>query len=50
MATSSNADISETEDLCSIFFFVSEIYVKFRVFRKKHQSQRLSIMKIINCE
>ena len=35
MATSSNADISETENLFSIFDCVSQIYVKFRVFRKK---------------
>ena len=32
MATSSNADISETEKFLSIFYCVSEIYVKFGVF------------------
>ena len=32
MATSSNADISETENFFWIFYIVSEIYVKFGVF------------------
>ena len=32
MATSSNADISETENFFWIFYYVSEIYVKFGVF------------------
>ena len=32
MATNSNEDISETENLFSIFYCVSEIYVKFGVF------------------
>ena len=51
MATSFNADISETENLFSIFYCVSKIYVKFRVFRKKKdQSQSLSITEFINCE
>ena len=51
MVTSSNADISETENLFSIFYCVSEIYVKFRVFfLKKDQSHSLSITEIINCE
>ena len=50
LATSSSADISETENLFSIFYCVSEIYGKFRVFRKKNQSQSLSITAIINCE
>ena len=35
MATSSNADIFETENLFSIFYCVSETYVKFAVFRRK---------------
>ena len=35
MATSSKADISETENVFRIFYYVSEIYVKFRVFWKK---------------
>ena len=50
LVTSSSADISETENLFSIFYCVSEIYGKFRVFRKKNQSQSLSITAIINCE
>ena len=35
MATSSNAEISETENLLSIIYCDSEIYVEFGVFRKK---------------
>ena len=35
MVTSSKADISETENLFSNFYCVSEIYVKFGVFSKK---------------
>ena len=35
MATSSNSDISKTENFLGIFYFFSEIDVKFRVFRKK---------------
>ena len=50
LATSSSADISENENLFSIFYCVSEIYVKFRVFRKKIMSQSLSITEIIICE
>ena len=51
MATSSKADISGTENFFWIFFYVSEIYVKLGVFRKKKdQSQSLSITEIINCE
>ena len=38
MATSAKADISETENLFSIFYIVSEIYVKFAVFWKKRMS------------
>ena len=50
MATSYNADISETEKLFSIIYCVSDIYVKFGVFPKKNQSYSLSITEIINCE
>ena len=50
IATSSNAGISETENLLSVFYCVSEIYVNFGVCRKKDQSHSLSIMEIINCE
>ena len=32
MATTSNADISETENILLIFYCVTEIYVKFGVF------------------
>ena len=35
MATSSNADISETENFFWIFYYVSEIYVKFGIFSRK---------------
>ena len=51
MATSSNDQIPETENLFSIFYCVSEIYVKYGVFsKKKDQSHSLSIKVIINCE
>ena len=50
LATRTSADISETENFFWIFYCVSEIYGKFRVFRKKNQSQGLSITAIINCE
>ena len=50
MATSSKADISGTENFFWIFFYVSEIYVKFKVFLKKDQSHSFSITEIINCE
>ena len=50
MVTSSKVDISETEQFFRIFYCVSEINVKFREFRKKTQSQSLSITEIINCE
>ena len=50
MATIFKADISETDIFFSIFYYVSEIYVKFRVFRKKIMSQSLSIIEIIICE
>ena len=35
MATSFKADILETEHFFWIFYYVSEIYVKFAVFLKK---------------
>ena len=50
MATSSKADISGTENFFWIFFYVSEIYVKFKVFLKKGQSHSFSISQFINCE
>ena len=51
MATNSNEDISQTENLFSIFYCVSEIYVKFlEYFERKDQSQSLSITEIINFE
>ena len=51
MATSSNADISQTENFFWIFYCFSEIYVKFlEYFEIKDQSQSLSITEISNCE
>ena len=41
IATSSNADITETQNFFSIFYCVSEIYVKFRVFRKKRSVSKV---------
>ena len=50
-ATSSNADISKTENFFSIFYCFNEIYVKFSVFwKKKDQSHSLSITEINNCK
>ena len=50
IATISNADIYETENLFSVSYCISEIYVKFGVFWKKDQSHSLSITDIINSE
>ena len=51
MATSSNADISQTENFFWIFYCFSEIYVKFlEYFEIKDQCQSLSITEISNCE
>ena len=35
IATSSNADISRTQNFFSIFYCISEMYIKFTVFWKK---------------
>ena len=49
MATSSNSDISKTENFFWIFNYVSEMYVKFGVnLKKKDQSHNLSITENIN--
>ena len=51
MATNSKADISQTETFFWIFSFVTEIYVKFRIFLpRKDQSHSLSIREIIKFE
>ena len=50
MATSSKADISKTENFFWIFYYISEMSVKFGILRKKDQSHSLSIKEIINCE
>ena len=50
MATSSKADISQTENFFWTLFDVSEIYVKFEVFWKKDQSHTFSITELINCK
>ena len=42
MATSSKADISESEHFFWIFHYVFEIYVKFGVFRKKRSVSKLN--------
>ena len=47
-ATSSNADISKTENFFWILYWFNEIYVKFRVFWKNDQSHSLSITEINN--
>ena len=49
MATSSNADISETENFFSIFYCVSGFStLNLEYFERKDQSQSLSITEIIN--
>ena len=50
MATSSNADISETENFFLIFHCVSKSTLNLEYFERKDQSQSLSIAEIINCE
>ena len=45
MARRSNADISETENLLTIFYCVSKIYVKFQVFRKKRISLKAEVLR-----
>ena len=50
MATRSNADISETENLFSIFYCVSKSTLNLTYFEKKDQCHSLSITEGINCE
>ena len=50
MATSSNADISETENLFSIFYCVSKSKLNLTYFEKKDQCHSLSITEVISCE
>ena len=50
MTKSSNADISETENLFSIFYCVSKSTLNLTYFQKKDQSHSLSIKEIFNCE
>ena len=50
MATSSKADISETEHFFWIFIAFKKFTLNLEYFEKKDQSQSLSITEIINCE
>ena len=50
MATSPNADISETENFFSTFYCVSKYTLNLEYCEKKDQSQSLSITEISNCE
>ena len=50
MATSSNADISETETCSRFFIAFQKSILNLEYFRKKDQSHSLSITEIINCE
>ena len=50
MATSSKADISETEHFFWIFIAFIKFTLNLEYFETKNQSQSLSITKIINCE
>ena len=50
MATSPNADISETENFFSTFYSVSKSTLNLEYFERKDQSQSLSITEVSNCE
>ena len=50
MATSSKADISETEHFFWIFIAFIKFTLNLEYFETKNQSQSLSITEIINCE
>ena len=50
MATSSKADICETEHFFLIFIAFMKFTLNLEYFEKKDQSQSLSITEIINCE
>ena len=49
-ATISNAIISEAKDFFWIFYSISEMYMKFRAFSKKHEYPSLIISEIIDTE
>ena len=50
MATSSKADISETERFFRNFYAFLKSTLNLEYFEKRDQSQRLTITEIINCE
>ena len=50
MATSSKADISETQHFFWIFIAFKKFTLNLEYFETKDQSQSLSITEIINCE
>ena len=50
MATSSKADMSETEHFFRIFIAFIKFTLNLEYFETKNQSQSLSITEIINCE
>ena len=50
MATSPDADISETENFFSIFIPLMKSTLNLEYFERKQQSQSLSIKDIINCK
>ena len=50
MATSSEADISESERFSEFFIAFLKSTLNLECFQKKYQSQSLSITEIINCE
>ena len=49
-ATISNAIISETKDFVWIFYWISEMCMKFRAFSKKDEFSSLIISEIIDAE
>ena len=50
MATSSNADISETENFSPFFIARVKSTLNLEYFEKQDQSQSLNINEIINCK
>ena len=50
IATSSNADISETENVSPFFIAFVKSTLNLEYFEKKDQSQSLNINEIINCK
>ena len=48
--TNSNAIISKSKNVFSIFFDISQIYIKVGILWKKYELQRLFFSEIIDCK